>query len=304
MEGARIVVGVDGSRASAAALRWAAEEAERLDLPVDAVFAAPHPARPNHDRAQDRAADRAQDEQDQEVLEAAVEVALPPPHPLRQRVFREVLRGTPFDVLTGRSKGADLLVLGHALRQGPSPPAIVVECVASAECPVVVVPEVLVPEIGADVTAPGAEVAAAGTLATPGAAPPALGERPVRDVMTTRVMGVLGTTGPEAALLLMGGAGVRHLPVMDRGRCVGLLHQTDVVWELAAASPHRRPLVAADLARRPPAEVSPARSLSGAAEEMLRSRDDAVLVTEEEQIVGILTTTDLLALLAPGEGRR
>ncbi|MEQ7124502.1 CBS domain-containing protein [Actinopolymorpha sp. B11F2] len=125
-----------------------------------------------------------------------------------------------------------------------------------------------------------------------------LGRRRVRDVMTSRVLAVVASTEVDAALQLMVGAGVHHLPVMDKGRCIGLLHETDVVWRLAAWSLHGRPPAAGDVARKPAPAVSVDRTVSEAAAEMFHRCGDAVVVNDGDQIVGILTTDDLLSVLA------
>jgi CBS-domain-containing membrane protein len=125
-----------------------------------------------------------------------------------------------------------------------------------------------------------------------------LGRRPVRDVMTSRVLAVVASTEVDAALQLMVGAGVHHLPVMDHGRCVGLLHEADIVWRLAAWSLRGRPPTARDVARKPAPAVSVDRTVSEAAAEMFHRCGDAVVVTDADQIIGILTTNDLLAILA------
>lgn len=129
-----------------------------------------------------------------------------------------------------------------------------------------------------------------------------LGRRPVRDLMTSRVLAVVASTEIDAALQLMVGAGVHHLPVMDQGRCIGLLHETDIVWRLAAWSVRGRPPSAGDVARKPAPAVSVDRNVSEAAAEMFHRCGDAVVVTDGEQIVGILTTDDVLAELAQDPG--
>ncbi len=100
-----VVVGVDGSRVSVEALRFAAEAARELQEPLVAVFAwEPSVAHPARDR--NPAALRAYER----VLEEAVEEVLPafPDVPVERRV-RE---GRPITVLMDASTRARLLVVG------------------------------------------------------------------------------------------------------------------------------------------------------------------------------------------------
>jgi CBS domain-containing protein len=55
-------------------------------------------------------------------------------------------------------------------------------------------------------------------------------------VMVSEVLGIVPAAPLEVALRMMVEAGVRHLPVVDRGRCVGLLHESDVLWRLWSAA--------------------------------------------------------------------
>lgn len=114
----RIVVGVDGSAASKAALRWAVNVAGHFQAEVDAVRAWRYPlpvhewdARPSnygflpvvpdHDRTEQVARD--------ELADAVAEaLGAEPAVPLRQRV----IEGHPTQVLIDAARGAELLVVG------------------------------------------------------------------------------------------------------------------------------------------------------------------------------------------------
>ncbi|GAA2128569.1 universal stress protein [Actinomadura napierensis] len=149
----RIVVGVDGSAASVAALRWAAGEAELRDAEIVAVRAwracrdwlasyAVAAARPSPGQDRGRA---------RRGLAADVLRALGPEP--RVPVRQELVRGEGARALITRAAGARLLVLGG--RRGDTPPETPLGPVASAclrhpPCPVVVVPPYSVPERPAD----------------------------------------------------------------------------------------------------------------------------------------------------------
>lgn len=136
-----IVVGVSGSRASVAALRWAADEALRRRSRLSVVCAWDHRLRPahyaevgeKHAPADVRAALHSD-------LAAAMRAAFGPVPP--DSVDAELAEGVPERVLIDRSAIAALLVLGaarpqdaHGLSVGP----VLRACLSSARCPVVVV---------------------------------------------------------------------------------------------------------------------------------------------------------------------
>jgi nucleotide-binding universal stress UspA family protein len=132
------MVGVTGSSASVAALRWAADEARRRHAELwvvrswDAEPCAPYaPAGPRPVPAQQLAA--------RGELTRALRTAFGPELP--PELSAELVRGVPERVLIDRSADADLLVLGSA----PPTPAgrpvgpVVRACLHRAQCPVVVV---------------------------------------------------------------------------------------------------------------------------------------------------------------------
>jgi len=139
-----IVVGVSDSEASAAALRWAADEASRRHVTLrvvrswDAEFAAPYaPAGGRLTPAQQRAAAR----QGLAALMCSVLGSVTP-----DGVAAELAEGVAERTLVDRSAGADLLVLGSAAPPvaaertiGRSIGPVVRACLSRAQCPVVVV---------------------------------------------------------------------------------------------------------------------------------------------------------------------
>lgn len=138
----RIVVGVDGSAASVAGLRWAAREAQLRGAELHAVYAwdgaerhrAPYAASSGvPSLADDRAAAAS-------LLAGSVHAALgrTPPAALRA----ELADGRAERVLLDRAIGAELLVLGGVGRPDLRQPAtgpVHRACLHAAPCPVVVV---------------------------------------------------------------------------------------------------------------------------------------------------------------------
>jgi CBS domain-containing protein len=120
----------------------------------------------------------------------------------------------------------------------------------------------------------------------------------VTSLMTHRIVGITVDVSPSTVLRLMAEGGIRHLPVFDGTRCCGLLLETDVVGHLLAGVPAERSAGSiAHLVRAAPTVTTAARR-SGAARRMQDGGLDAVLVTEEGRLVGIVTATDLVRSLA------
>lgn len=136
-----IVVGVDGSGASRAALRWALEQARALGTRLVAVHAwepaaagfapyAPVAARPTAAKQRARAA---------ELLATAVHEAFGPC--VDPAVHALLVEGPPVRVLLQQARGALLLALGRGSHpQLPGVGAVGRECLRHATVPVVTVP--------------------------------------------------------------------------------------------------------------------------------------------------------------------
>ncbi|MDN5917445.1 MAG: universal stress protein [Pseudonocardia sp.] len=138
-----IVVGVDTSTPSRAALRWALREADGTGRVVRAVlvwnpaplFAGPAPA--YEPIGPVRAEYRAE-------LERAVAEVVGPRPPVG--VTTEVLEGDPADELARRADGAALLVLGSHGRgrlRATFLGSVALGCVRHATCPVLIIPPAL-----------------------------------------------------------------------------------------------------------------------------------------------------------------
>jgi nucleotide-binding universal stress UspA family protein len=138
--GQRIVVGVDGSMSSSAALDWAARQAELTGAHVEVVMAwewpmvygAPYAFPVEYDPMAD--ATRVLDE----VISHAAAA-----HPTVD--FRPIVtEGHPAPALVAASKGADLLVVGsrgHGEFAGMLLGSVSEHCVTNAHCPVFVLRE-------------------------------------------------------------------------------------------------------------------------------------------------------------------
>jgi nucleotide-binding universal stress UspA family protein len=134
----RIVVGVDGSRESAAALRWALDEAKARAARLDVVMAWQYPVPLDAILPEAEQMDR----ETQEVVEHMVE-AIDPSAGAGVDIHPRVFRGPAGPALVDAADGAELLVVGS---QGRGRFASLVLgsvslfCVSKSPCSVVVVP--------------------------------------------------------------------------------------------------------------------------------------------------------------------
>lgn len=122
----------------------------------------------------------------------------------------------------------------------------------------------------------------------------------IERLMTRSLVAVTPETGIVIATRLMSASGVRHLPVFEGPRCVGLMLETDALHGLrlcAESAAGERLLTVGDLCRPAPM-VRPAERRSDAARQMHAAGIDAALVTDGSQVLGIVTATDLIRSLA------
>ncbi len=133
----RIVVGVDGSVSSLAALAWAARQAELTDSALEVVTTWEWPS--SLGWAMPVPEDFDPEADVRRSLDAAVE-SVQAAHP-GLSVQARVIAGHPAPVLVEASKGADLLVVGsrgHGEFVGMVLGSVSEHCAAHAHCPVLV----------------------------------------------------------------------------------------------------------------------------------------------------------------------
>lgn len=125
----------------------------------------------------------------------------------------------------------------------------------------------------------------------------------IRDVMSHPV----ATVGRNDTLYMaddrMAARGIRHLPVVDNGRVIGVLSQRDLI-ELGTSSALGyatigqkkvlRAIHAGDAMSEPAVTASPETTVRDAALTMIRRRLGCLPVVEGETLVGIVTARDLL----------
>lgn len=122
-------------------------------------------------------------------------------------------------------------------------------------------------------------------------------------LMTTPIVAIVPGADLSVALHLLATHRIRHLPVVDGSRCIGVLFDTDIAHLLAYApsSAQVPPLCVADLCRRAPV-VTPRERRSIAAHRMRDMGVDVALVIDGDRLVGIVTSTDVIRSIAEAVG--
>lgn len=135
--------------------------------------------------------------------------------------------------------------------------------------------------------------------ARPGSADP---EPLVEALMSSPVVAIVPQAGLLVAARLMAENGLRHLPVVDGTRLCGIVTEVDVLHGVMLTGSAFAPVpIVGDVCRAAPM-VDRADRRSTAAARMRALAADAALVTEGDELVGIVTATDLVGSLVDTTG--
>lgn len=133
----------------------------------------------------------------------------------------------------------------------------------------------------------------------------------VSDVMQGSLVTAAPRTTLSEAVRLMTDRRVRHLPVMDAGRLVGIVSDRDVKRVMASPATSLAAnelnylldkLTVEQFMTRAVITVTPGLPIEEAARIMLKERISALPVTEGGRVVGIVTETDVLELFVRALG--
>jgi acetoin utilization protein AcuB len=127
--------------------------------------------------------------------------------------------------------------------------------------------------------------------------PPAIeGTMKVRDVMTTKALFEVGENDSLAsAAHRMAWVGCRHLPVTRGHEVIGVLSERDIlVWRAEGRSLDGDGDRVGAAMSAPPVVATPDEELGEAAARMISSRIGCLPVVIHGQLVGMVTSTDLL----------
>lgn len=129
----------------------------------------------------------------------------------------------------------------------------------------------------------------------------------VRELMQENVITVNLDTPLNDAVVTLTDAHISALPVVDgAGRMVGVVSSTDILTSEAEANDaiEREALfqdmMVRDIMTRRPLTVSPDAEVREAAQQMLYADVHRLFVTSGDQVVGVISTTDIVRGVATG----
>lgn len=117
----------------------------------------------------------------------------------------------------------------------------------------------------------------------------------VRDVMSTDLVTVGPGDSARRAYEVMRDRRIRHLPVMEGGRLAGILSDRDLRPILL--SPGLAGATVAELMSEQPTTIAPGAPVEDAASLLVVRKIGCLPVVQDGRLVGIVTETDLLAVL-------
>lgn len=120
----------------------------------------------------------------------------------------------------------------------------------------------------------------------------------VQEYMSPNPYSVATNESLAAARDMMDRYGVRHLPVLENGKLVGVLSEREVRVAQSLPKTELAQVSVEDVMTRNPYSVSPTAPLTRVAREMARKKYGCAVVMDHGAIAGILTTTDALDALA------
>jgi CBS domain-containing protein len=129
----------------------------------------------------------------------------------------------------------------------------------------------------------------------------------VRDIMETEVTTLGRNDSLQLAKDIMTLGRVRHFPVMDEGKVVGVVSQRDLYkaslgsvmkYGEKAQRAFLEGIAVKEVMSDPPITIAPHASVQEAARLMMERKIGCLPVLEGAQLVGIITETDMLKLVA------
>ena len=122
----------------------------------------------------------------------------------------------------------------------------------------------------------------------------------VKDVMRTRRLAWVGPDDSIAAAIeIMSRASLRDLPVVQHRRVVGVVGERDLLRHRAQAHGERDEDAVASIMSTPAEVVEPEIDVDVAVALMLEKDVSCLPVVENDELIGLITPADLLALPAP-----
>ena len=124
-------------------------------------------------------------------------------------------------------------------------------------------------------------------------------KRPVvRDHMTSLPQATSPDASVAEAAQIMAEGDIRHLPVLERNRLVGVVSLRDIQFLEGLEDVATEGLSIEDVMTEDPYTVPPDEPLDVVAEYMARHKLGSALVIDHEETIGVFTTTDALEALS------
>jgi len=120
----------------------------------------------------------------------------------------------------------------------------------------------------------------------------------IEDHMTHEVTGIKETVPLQKAAELMLSLGVRHLPVMEEGRLIGMLSDRDLQRGVGCGRSASSPVE--EVMSKTIVEVSSSDHVSRAAELMMKRRISALPIVEDDQLEGLISMSDVFDICLDG----
>lgn len=124
--------------------------------------------------------------------------------------------------------------------------------------------------------------------------------RTIAEVMTRSAYTIVSVRPLAHAHDLMRAHGIRHLPVVDDGKLVGVLSQRDLHLVEAVGSGRGQAQTVAQAMTSEPFTVAPGDCVTDVAATMGEAKYGCAVVVDRGHVVGIFTAVDALRLLATG----
>ena len=125
----------------------------------------------------------------------------------------------------------------------------------------------------------------------------------IADVMTPQPMTIGRDQTLAVAHKMMREHGIRHLPVLERGKLVGVLSQRDLYFLETLAGVDLDEDHVDDAMSQDAFAVAPEVPLEQVAATLEERKLGCTVIVERERVIGIFTATDALRLLARGSSR-
>ena len=119
----------------------------------------------------------------------------------------------------------------------------------------------------------------------------------VREHMTTSPLTIAPTSSLSKAVRTMRDNRVRHLPVVDRGRVVGVLSQRDILIMESLPGVNPTEVRVEEAMVRDVFTVAPEAPVGEVIETMIDRKLGSTIVCEGERVLGVFTTIDALRAL-------